>query len=91
MLSAIEKVIVFAVAPAIIMWFITIIPAVEIVNKAEIISGIENIGLMLKSVNSFFPVNVFFQCLAVWILIYNIQLIMRFGAWLLRKLPLGIS
>lgn len=91
MVDAIEKVVIFLLLPLLIIWLLGILPPVVIQNKADIVLGIENIGVTLRSVSSFFPVGVFFQCMLVWLLVYNVELLMRIGMWLIRKLPLGIN
>lgn len=90
-MQVIEKVIIFIIVPVIVVWLISVMPPVEIQNKEQIIVGIESLGIMLHSINSFFPVNVFFQCLLLWVLLFNIEFFMKLGMWVIRKLPLGIS
>lgn len=81
----------FVVIPVIMVWLLSIMPAININNKTEIISGINSIVNIIGSVNSFFPVKVFFQCMIVWALIYYAEMLLKLGLWLLRKLPLGIN
>lgn len=91
MVQTIERIVLFVVIPVIMVWLLSIMPAIVINNKDEIITGLDSIVQIIGSVNSFFPVVVFFQCMIVWALIYYAEMLLKLGLWLLRKLPLGIN